>query len=436
MLFLAGTLAMLIWLDVRLFLISAVAAPLGIWALARYRRRLEACVAVLRERSADIGSFLIETLQGVRLVVTSNAQEREVERFREKNDAFVQTLMSMQWLSYFAGGLPGLVLTTGTGAVFLYGGLEVIGGRLSVGTFVAFMACQMRFMAPLQALMGLYTNLATARVSLRRVSEILDVRIEVQEPAAPVSLTSVRGEITFEDVTVSFDRGTPVLERLSLSLRAGEVLAVVGPSGSGKSTVADLLVRLIDPDRGVIRLDGHDLRTLSLTDLRRHVALVDQQPFILHASIAENIRYARPDASDAEVMQAARAAALEDFVETLPRKYQRIVGERGAALSVGERQRLATARAFLIDPAVLVLDEPTAALDPASERRIVAGYEHVMRGRTTIVITHRLDLARQADRIVLLDGARIVEDGSPRELHARDGRFAGLFAIEPAKLGA
>jgi ATP-binding cassette subfamily B protein len=429
-LFLVGTVGMLLWLDWRLFLISAATAPFGIWALARYRGRLEGHVGVLRQRSADIGSFLIETIQGVRLVVTANAQEREVQRFREKNLAFVKALMSMQLLTYLSGGLPGLILTAGTGAVFLYGGLQVIHGTLTLGTFVAYMTCQMRFLPPMQALMGLYANLATARVSLRRVSEILDVPVEVQERASPVRLPSVRGDIAFENVTLSFDRGTPVLEQLSFSVRAGEVLAIVGASGSGKSTIADLLLRLVDPDSGVVRLDGHDLRTLDLKELRRRVALVDQQPVILHASVAENIRYARPEASDADVAIAARQAALEEFINSLPEKFDTVVGERGAALSVGERQRLAMARAFLADPAVLVLDEPTAALDPLSERRIVEGYGSVMHGRTTIVITHRLDLARSADRIVVLDGAQIVEAGSSDELHARRGRFNELFAVE------
>ena len=341
-LFLLGTVAMLIWLDARLFLISAATAPFGIWALVRYQRRLEGHVTVLRQRSADIGSFLIETLQGVRLVVTSNAQEREVARFRDKNGGFVNALMSMQLLTYFAGGFPGLILTAGTGAVFLYGGLEVIRGTLTLGTFVAYMACQMRFLPPLQALMGLYANLATVRVSLRRVSEIFDVPVEIQEPVTPVVLAAVRGDIAFENVTLSFDRGAPVLEDLSLAVRAGEVLAIVGPSGSGKSTIADLVLRLLDPDRGTVRLDGHDLRTLSLKDLRRHVALVDQQPFMLHASVAENIRYARPEASDLEVEMAAREASLDAFIDGLPQKFETIVGERGAALSVGERQRLAT----------------------------------------------------------------------------------------------
>jgi ATP-binding cassette, subfamily B, bacterial len=429
-LFLAGTVAMLIWLDARLFLISAATAPFGIWALVRYQRRLEGHVTVLRQRSADIGSFLIETLQGVRLVVASNAQEREVERFRDRNQGFVRALMSMQLLTYFAGGFPGLILTAGTGAVFLYGGLEVIRGTLTLGTFVAYMACQMRFLPPLQALMGLYANLATARVSLRRGSEILDVPVEIEEPSTPVVLHAVRGDIAFENVSLTFDRGAPVLEDLSFGVGAGEVVAIVGPSGSGKSTIADLALRLLDPDTGTVRLDGHDLRTLSLKDLRRHVALVDQQPFMLHASIAENIRYARPEASDAEVETAAREAALDGFIDLMPQKYDTIVGERGAALSVGERQRLAMARAFVADPAVLILDEPSASLDPVSERRLVEGYGNVMRGRTTIVITHRLDLARKADRIVVLDGARIVEHGPSGELEARSGRFAELFAVE------
>jgi len=399
-LFLAGTIAMLAWLDIRLFLVTVATTPFGIWALVRYRTRLEAEIGKLRQRSADIGSFLIETLQAVKLVVTSNAQEREVGRFRQRNAAFVDALMSMQLLSYLSGGVPGLLLSAGSGAVFVYGGLRVINGSITVGTFVAFMAYQMRFLPPLQALMGMYANLATVRVSLRRVAQILDEPIDVIEAADAIDLPSVRGDVEFDEVTVSFGRGGPVLERFSFAVRAGETLAIVGPSGSGKSTIADLLLRLIDPDTGVVRLDGHDLRTLRLADLRRRVALVEQEPCILHATIAENIRYARPDASDEEVAGAADRAALGAFIESLPEKFATVVGERGMALSAGERQRIAIARALLSDPDVLVLDEPSAALDPTSERHMADGYESVMRGRTTIVITHRLDLARRADRVI------------------------------------
>ena len=435
-LFLTGSLGMLVWLDARLFLLSVCFLPPSLWALVRYRRRLEGRVRTLRERSADLGSFLIETIQGMKLVVTSNAQAREATRFRARNDAFIGALMSMQWVTYLSGGLPGLLLSGGTAIVFLYGGSRVIDGTITMGTLVAFMAYQMRVLPPLQALMGLYTNLATARVSLGRVHELLDARVDVVEPAAPPALPAVRGQVTFEHVTVTFDRGEPVLDDVSLSVEPGEVLAIVGPSGSGKSTLADLMLRLIDPDAGRVLLDGRDLRHLSLEDVRRHVALVDQDPFVFHATLAENLRYARPEATDDELATAVRAAGLTAFLDRLPAGYDTPVGERGTMLSAGERQRVAIARAFLARPAVLVLDEPTAALDPPTARQVLEGYAAIMRGRTTIVVSHRLELARQADRVVVLDGAKIIEQGRPSELAAAGGAFARLFNAMPEGHGA
>ena len=259
-------------------------------------------------------------------------------------------------------------------------------------------------------MMGLYTNLAAARVSIGRVRELLDVPVEIQESPDASPLSTPAGAIAFDDVTFAFDRNTPVLDHLSFQVQPGETVAIVGPSGSGKSTIADLLLRLLDPDRGVIRLDGRDLRTLRLADLRRHIVLVDQEPFVFHASIAENLRYVRPNATDAQLRHAAQAAGIHDFIQSLPDAYNTTVGERGSAMSLGERQRIAIARAFLADPAVLILDEPTAALDPSSERQVIEGYENLMKGRTTIVISHRFELARKADRVVVLSASGAAEE--------------------------
>ena len=282
-------------------------------------------------------------------------------------------------------------------------------------------------MGPVQALMGLYASLATAKVSLTRVHEIADVPVEVVESPAAVTPTIVEGAIEFDNVSFSFDRGAETLDRVSFSAAPGETIAIVGRSGVGKSTVGDLLLRFFDPDQGSVRFDGRDLRTLTLAFLRRHVVMVEQSPFIFHASIAENIRYARSNATDKNIVAAAQAAGIHDFIDGLPNKYDTVVGERGASFSTGERQRIAIARALLADPKVLVLDEATGSLDPSAERRVVDNYELIMRQRTTVLITHRLDLAQRADRVVVLDGAKVAETGSPSELLAKQGAFAQIF---------
>jgi ATP-binding cassette subfamily B protein len=433
---LLGTIVMLAVLDLRLFLVSLVAVPPALWALTRYRRRLEGAVAEAREQSAEVGSFLIETLQALRLVVTSNASEREATRFRARNDSYVGAVMRMRRLTYLAGGLPGLLFGVGTALVFLYGGWRVIGGTLTLGTFVAFTAYQMRVLGPIQSVMGVYASLASARVSLGRVLEIMDLPIEVTEPAQPRLLPTVAGQVTFERVRFSFDRGGPVLSDVSFVVHPGERVALVGHSGSGKSTIGDLLVRLLDPAQGRILLDGCDLKELRLADVRRLIARVEQEPPILHATIGENIRYPRPDASDAQVADAARAAGLEPLLARLPAGLQTTVGERGRALSAGERQRIAVARALLAEPSVLVLDEATASLDPQVEAQVLSGYEAAMRGRTTIVITHRLELVKRVDRVIMLENGMVAEEGSPAALLQRRGSFRALFTASLGNEGA
>jgi ATP-binding cassette, subfamily B, bacterial len=399
--FLVGSAVIMLSLSPRLFLISVAAVPVSLWALQHYQRRLTTRVRAVRERSSDIGSFLLETLLGMRLVVTSNAQAREVDRFRARNQGFLDALMSMQLTSFLAGAVPGTLLTASTAAIFLYGGMLVIDRRLTTGSLIALMAYHMRLLAPVQNLMGLYTNLVSGGVSLARVWELFDVPIEVTDRPKAIDLPHPRGEIEFDRVVFRHGDNT-VIDELSFRVVPGSICAILGPSGAGKSTVADLLVRFYDPDGGAIRFDGHDLRDLTLASLRRSVVLLDQSPYLYQASVRENLLYGRPDATEEEIREAARAAAIHDRVLALPEGYDTVIAERGQTLSAGERQRLALARALLANPRVLVLDEPTSALDEANELAIAETLVRAAAGRTAILITHRPSLARIADQTVVL----------------------------------
>jgi len=399
--FLIGSAAIMASLSLRLFFVSVAVVPVSLWALQHYQRRLAERVRTVRERSADIGSFLLETLLGIRLVVAAHAESREAERFRRHNQNFIDALMRMQLTAFLSGAVPGTVLTLSTAAIFLYGGKLVIDGALTTGSLVALMAYHMRLLAPVQNLMGLYTNLVSGGVSLTRVWELFDTQAEVAERAYTILLKDVRGEIEFD--RVSFRHADdPVLSQLSFRLDPGTICAILGPSGAGKSTIADLLARFYDPDDGAIRLDGYDLRDLSLADVRRNIVVVDQSPYLFRASVRENISYAKPDATDAEIAEAARAAAVHDRILALAEGYDTILAERGQTLSAGERQRIAIARALLTHPKVLVLDEPTSALDEANERAIAETLVRIAAGRTVILITHRATLAQIAHRTIQL----------------------------------
>jgi ATP-binding cassette subfamily B protein len=399
--FLAGSAAIMTSLNPRVFLLSAAVIPVSIWALRHYQVQLAERVRTVRERSSDIGSFLLETLLGIRLVVTSNAEEREVERFRVRNQSFLDALMRMQLISFLSGAVPGTVLTLATAALFLYGGKLVIDGVLTTGSLVALMAYHVRLLAPIQNLMGLYTNLVSGGVSLARVWELFDTPVEVTErPGAKLS-TDGRGEIEFDGVSFRHGADT-VLDNLSFRVRAGTIVAILGPSGAGKSTIADLLVRFYDPDEGAVRLDGRDLRDLAIRSVREAIVLLDQSPYLFQASVRENIAYGRPGASDDDIIAACKVAAIHERILALPQGYETIIAERGQTLSAGERQRIALARALLAEPKILVLDEPTSALDEANERAIADTLSAALAGRTAILITHRASLARIAHETIVL----------------------------------
>jgi ATP-binding cassette subfamily B protein len=376
-----------------------------VWTFQRYQRRLTELTKQLRERSADLGSLFVDSILGMRVVVSLNAEEHETARFGDRNSAFVRTMLKVQIASFLSGALPGTILTAGTAAVFLYGGWMIINGTMSIGTMVAFMAYHTRLLSPVQNLMGLSAGLASARVSLGRIFELFDTPAEVTERTDAVTIGPVTDSIELRDVSIRHDRGA-VLEDISLTIPAGAFCAILGSSGVGKSTMADLLVRYLDPDRGSIFVDGQELRGVKLNDLRREVVLVDQSPYLFNASIAENVAYAYPRATRREIERAGSAAGLDELMLRLPEGYETKTGERGQALSVGERQRVALARALLRKPSVLILDEPTSALDADTEKLIATNLRAEMEGRTLIVITHRPALAELADCVITISGGK------------------------------
>ena len=412
--FLIGSLAMMLWLSWQLTAVSVVLLPIAIVALRAYQGRLVLQSREIREKSSDLGSFLIESLLSLRLTVAVTAEQREAARFRRLNDGFIQALLKSQVTSFLAGTVPSLILTVSSSVMFLYGGWLVFQGRLTLGSLLAFIAYQAKLMAPVQNLLTLHTNLLTGGVALQRVFELLDVPADVAEPTISVPFPESFGAVRFNAVSFSY-KGTDVaLSDISFALPKGSLSVVVGKSGSGKSTMADLLLRLHDPQSGTITIDGVDLRSLRLRDLRERIAIVEQTPFLFHASLRENIAYGRPEASFERIRECARAAQIDDFIMSLPEAYETLVGERGATLSAGERQRIAIARALLRDPELLILDEPTASLDIAYqlEIRSILVELNKSRGLTVVISTHDLNMAAGlCHDLILLDRGCVLAAG-------------------------
>ncbi len=404
-LFLIGSLAMMAWLDWRLFVVGTVLVPVATGLFVWLQRRLVAMTRTMRERGADLGSFLVDTVMGMRVVTALGGEAHEAERFAVRNRAFVSAMLQMQMASFMAGALPGAVLAASSAAVTLYGGWRILTGATTIGTLVAFMAYQSRLFGPVQSLLGLSSGLASTRVALGRIFELFDTPADVADPPQPRALPTGPLDVGFAGVHFRHDRDT-VLAGVDFTIPAGAMVAILGASGAGKSTLADLIVRFRDPDAGQVRIGGIDARELSLAELRRAVVLIDQTPFLFNATMAENIAFAVADADRLAIQAAAQAAGLGDLIARLPHGLDTPVGERGLALSTGERQRVALARALLRRPAVLVLDEPSAALDAETEARVAAGLRTMLPRATIVIITHKPALADLAQMVITLDHGR------------------------------
>jgi ATP-binding cassette subfamily B protein len=410
-----GCVVMMVALDWVLFLLSAVLIPACVLSFLYFQKRLTDLTRQMRERGADLGSLLVDTVMGMRVVASLRAGEHEVGRFQRRNNAFVRVMLRMQVASFTAGALPSTLITVSTSAVVLYGGAKIIAGDMTIGTLVAFMTYQMRLFAPIQVLMGLTSGLASTRVSLARIFELFDTKPEVVEKADARPLDSVTSGIVFEGVSMRHEH-RQVLVDIDVSIPHGCFCAILGPSGVGKSTMADLMVRYLDPDSGRVLLDGQDMRDLRLADLRREIILVDQSPYLFNDTIAANIAFAMPEATTDEIADAVRQAGLEAFVAQLPEGLETRTGERGLGLSAGERQRVALARALLRRPSILILDEPTAALDSETEKLVAGGLRAALPGATIIAITHKPALAEMADMIVTLDQGRATQRSTRQAL--------------------
>jgi ATP-binding cassette subfamily B protein/subfamily B ATP-binding cassette protein MsbA len=419
-------------LNGKLTILSIVVAPVMIGASFLVGKPLRNAAKAKREVEIHIQSQIQQTLTGIPVVQAFAQEDHEHQRFERFAERAIRAQQRSALIGSINGLTSGLVATLGTALILFVGAQEVMKGPqyLTIGGLLVFLGYLAMLQAQMKILAKVYTALQGFQVSVDRVMAILDTEPEVADKPGARPMPSVAGDVRIQGVTFGYEEGRAVLRNVSLEAHPGECIAVVGLSGAGKSTLAGLIPRFFDPWEGRVSIDGKDLRDLRIEDVRRNVSLVLQESFLLPVSVAENIAYGRPSATRAEVETAARAANAHEFIEKLSEGYDTILGERGATLSGGERQRLSIARAIVRNAPILVLDEPTSALDSHTERSILEALDHLMKGRTTLIIAHRLSTTRRADRIVVLRAGQVIESGTHSGLLAKEGAYAGLYMAQ------
>src|ERR1043166_1031034 len=426
-----GVGALLFAFNPRLAAWSLAPLPLLVAGALVYTMTAHGRYRAMREATSAMNSLLHDNLQGIRQIKGFGREEHELGRFGQKAHQLRKAMLRVMgaWSIYN----PTMEFSSELGRVIviLIGGYAVIGGRMSLGSLVGFLSCLWMFYDPVFRLHGLNQMFQAGRAAGERVFDILDAPVEVGErPGAQAMPERVAGDVEYQDVSFEYRAGLPVLHEVTIRARPGETIALVGPTGAGKTTVVNLLPRFYDVTGGHILIDGQDIREVTLESLRRQIGIVSQEAFLFNGTIRENILYGRLDASEAAMIEAARAANCHEFIMRLPEKYDSRVGERGVKLSVGEKQRVSIARALLKDPPILILDEATASVDTATEKLIQEALERLMAHRTSFVIAHRLSTIRRADQILVLRAGQIIERGTHDELLAADGLYAKLARIQ------
>ncbi len=429
---LVGMFTVAFFLSPQLALLSLVVVPFVYFSIGYYTRRISPRVREVREMEGESLSLAHEAMSMLRLVLAFGRESFEHWRFRNQNRVALEARLELTRRQILYSWLVNVIAAGGIGLVLGVGAYRVLEGDLTVGLLLVIVTYVGSVYTPLQTISGTVAGLQEQLLDLRLAFEILDTEPEIKNHPGATALTRCEGAIDFESVSFHYPGRQGVLHEVSFRAEPGQVLGIAGPTGAGKTTLVSLIPRFFDPSRGRILLDGLDIRRISLESLRKHVSIVLQDPLLTSGTIADNIRYGRLDAPFEAVQEAARAAHAEAFIRALPQGYDTRVGERGAELSGGERQRIAVARAFLKDAPILILDEPTAAVDSAIEALILDALERLARGRTTFVIAHRLSTISRADRILVVDQGRIVETGRYQDLLHRGGVFRSLYEAQSA----